>query len=131
MKKTRSKKKRSSFISAIRASKYRSVRINGQKPVFTKSYVDKRVSHSAHGFNGARDEEAVQTLTTNLVKYLQNKIEKFNPKKQRIAIENPTLTGFVLSFFTGGKRHEKYICFKTMPNRAVYRRCNQFVQAYA
>lgn len=131
MKKTHSNKKRSSFISAIRTSKYRNVRLNGAKPVFTKSYTDKRVAHSAHGFSGIRDEEAVQTLTVNLVKYLQKKVENFNPKKQRIAIENLTLTGFVLTFFTGGKRHEKYICFKTMPNRAVYRRCNQFVQAYA
>ena len=131
MKKTHSNKKRSSFISAIRASKYRNVRLNGAKPVFTKKYDNKRVAHSAHGFCGIRDEEDVKTLTANIVKFLKKKIENFNPKKQHIAIENPTLTGFVLSFFTGGKCHEKYICFKTMPNRAVYRRCNQFVQAYA
>ena len=131
MKKQQSRKKRSSFISAIRASKGRAVRLHKASPAMTKNYHDKRVAHGAHGFSGIRTEEQVQNLMANLVEHLQNAIEHFDKRKQEISVENVTLNGFTLAFFNKGKRHERYICFRTIPNRVVFRMCNQFIRAYA
>lgn len=98
---------------------------------FTKRYHDKRNAHEAHGFSGTRDAEGVKSLTSKLVEHLKKHIEKFDKRKQKISIEDVTLSCFTLAFFNNGKRHEKRICFKTIPNRVVFRMCNQFVQAHA
>ena len=100
-------------------------------PAFTKRYHNKRFAHNAHGFSGLRNQEQVLNLTTKLVEHLQKSIEHFNERKQKISVEGVTLNGFTLAFFNKGKRHERHICFRTIPNRVVFRMCNQFIRAYA
>lgn len=126
-----SSKKRSSFISAIRANKYHKVHVSSQNPVHTKNYSDKRIAHNAQGFSGIRSEEQVQNLMAHLVSHLQKGIKHFDKRKQKISVENQNSNSFVLVFKNNGKLHELFVNFRNIPNRVVFRKCNLFIGAHA